>query len=123
MSTRIENTRLALRVAGLLLLWWCWRRIDSDVAMWTNQVLVGNWTFFGNMWRTPFRLLNDGRVNWSKFAWYLWVGVGVYLVFWNAGIARLLWRGLLTPQQCASCGYDRRGLDAAASCPECGSRA
>lgn len=40
-----------------------------------------------------------------------------------AAISFLFWRGGRPPSDgcCAACSYDRRGLDPAAACPECGS--
>lgn len=136
MRSRLELTRFALRILGIGLLLWCWWRVVGMLSMIAGAVVVGNWDmvqfYLQSGWREATQLLardmaatsaSSGRLmglNWSVLTWWFRLGLGLWLVFWNAGLARLLWRGIISDTRCPQCGYDRAGIATGAACPECG---
>lgn len=79
-------------------------------------------------WSAILLVLSDMLQDWD-----IWDGPGLHPLWWGVfamvGVTAVLWwmdRGRnrhADPWLCPSCGYDRRGLDPAAVCPECGASA
>ena len=114
-------TRFWLRIAGIALLFWCVWDIHELVVVASVQTVEGNWRYWGILLQDlgQFRLTNGAT--YAKVWWITCLAFSVYLIRWNTGTARLLWRGLwVSAGRCAKCGYDRAGLAAGKACPECG---
>lgn len=104
-----------------------------NVAMGGEQVVI-------NVIKGPPPMAPYGPKLWWKTApvsWAFWFHYRSYptvtqlvIPLWPLAVvpgaaAFLLWRGELPARrrrlgQCVKCGYDRRGIDPAAACPECG---
>ncbi len=94
-----------------------WGYVADDIG---KQVTGGSWAPWvvpksrGPIWRVfPYRPLWDGLALNTLVHATLWFGF--FTLVRMRITARRAMRG-----QCPRCAYDRRGLDAAAACPECG---
>jgi hypothetical protein len=124
-----DLTRFGLRLLGLWLLVFCCLRLWPDLANAIAEIAQGKPDEALRRLRGPVRFFtthtSNGMtritgMNRGLWEWYFRFGLGVYLTFWNAGLARLLWRGIGDSSRCARCGYARTGLARDAACPECG---
>jgi hypothetical protein len=114
-------TRFWLRVGGLALLFWCLYRIREDLLVYWLTAINGNWQFWANTLPSVWHLPLGSQFTYARIWWIVCFAGSVYLIGWNAGAARLLWRGLwVGAGKCPKCGYDRSGLAAGRACPECG---
>jgi hypothetical protein len=133
MRTRLELTRFGLRILGVCLLLWCWWQVVGMLSMIAGAALVGNWKvaqiYLQSGWGDATRFVTQASgpigqpavgLNWPVLTWWFRLGLGLWLVFWNAGLARQLWRGIANDARCPHCGYDRTGIASGAACPECG---
>ena len=114
-------TRFWLRVGGIALLCWCLYQIRQDLTNYLSTALNGQWQYWSNslsaLWYFPL----NNHFTYVKIWWIVCFAGSVYLIGWNAGAARLLWRGLsVSAGKCPKCGYDKSGLAAGKACPECG---
>jgi hypothetical protein len=94
--------------------------------MWVPLLLIGLPTLM--VWN-PFLIPKRATVRWLLTGFTIFVAASPWLLIVTALPAALLWlqeipaarrRARLRAGQCATCGYDRRGLAADAKCPECG---
>lgn len=121
MLDRITATRFALRLLGLALLIWAAAAVFEWFFPLAWQATRGNWAYIANVWHAPF------HIDWQEQTRrnVLWLGkvlLGACLLFGNATVARLLWKGLWKrpTAACPRCGYDLAGLSPGTKCPECG---
>jgi hypothetical protein len=114
-------TRFWLRVGGIALLFWCLYQVREDLRGYLMATLSGNWSYWPNTLPNLWYLSLSNPWTYVKLWWLVRFATSLYLVGWNAGLARLLWRGLWAAGgKCPKCGYDRSGLSAGKACPECG---
>jgi hypothetical protein len=114
-------TRFWLRVAGIALLSWCIFSIREYLVDYVTTAFAGSWQYWSNMWPRVWRFNPRDPWTYTKLWWIGCLVGSVYLTGWNAGAARLLWRGLwASAGKCLMCGYDRSGLAPGKACPECG---
>jgi hypothetical protein len=108
---------------------WPWRCLASESWM------IKAPTFRPGLWPMQYREVLRGNLVLAETTSGrtimplrpVWGGLAADVALWSAGWLVLL-RGFEIGRaarrrragRCASCGYDRRGLDAGAACPECG---
>lgn len=114
----IPATRLGLRVVGIGVGGWALVTVWGWLSPILTELLEGNWEFARNMAPAPFRLELNNTL-WPKAGFVVKAAAGIYLLFFNRGLARLLCAGL--GGACPRCGYALRGLpEGTVRCPECG---
>lgn len=86
-------------------------------------LITGGWPAFASPLITIFelpRLRHGPDVVMFKYGILIWEALGLWM--WTLALVLLLdlCRHPHPDHQCQSCGYDRSGLDAPSTCPECG---
>jgi hypothetical protein len=108
-------------MAGIALLFWCVWDIDVYLVVAAVQTVERNWRYWGNLLQELCQFSPANQATYAKLWWIACLAASVYLIGWNSGFARLLWRGLwVSAGKCSKCGYDRSGLASGKACPECG---